>query len=72
MNEFSPQWRTLNTSWPEEGTMVDIVYEPVGDDKVIVINVSFIVDRYGNATFKKNEQEYFIPSITGWRYTMER
>lgn len=70
MKTYAKQWRTLNTSWPEEGDLIDIVYED-GELSSVELNVLYSVDHYGNGSFTKNGVEYQDDYITGWRHVQE-
>lgn len=71
MKTYSKQWRTLNTSWPENCDLIDIVYQPPDKEGFVVYNVGFFVNRYGSAIFKKGDIEYQDDYITGWKHVQE-
>lgn len=71
MKTYPKQWRTLNTSWPDEGDVIHIIYEAPEDEGKVIRNVNFTVDRYGNGTFIKVRTEFSEDYITGWKYAQE-
>jgi len=43
MKSYAKQWRTLNTSWPEDCDLIDIVYQPPDKEGFVVYNVGFFL-----------------------------
>lgn len=69
MKTYAPQWKTLNTSWPEDDSTIDVVYESDDKDGAVLRNVFFCVNRHGDASFTYRGVELDDTYITGWHYT---